>query len=234
MILYYAASAANTWNPVYHAYTEDYLSTKYRYEDERGRYRLITLFPPGVRHGETGEPWRGIDPTAKGLHWRYQPSRLEELDAEGMIVWGTRSRGLPQLKRYLDESEGVSVQDVWTDIAPINSQAKERLGYPTQKPLKLMERVIQASSGEGDIVLDPFCGCGTTIDAAVRLKRRWIGIDVTYLAIDLIEKRLRHTHGDAVIETYEVHGIPRDLVGAQALFDHSPFDFERWYCSRRS
>jgi hypothetical protein len=148
-----------------------------------------------------------------------------------MIYWGTRGRGLPQLKRYLDETEGVAVQDVWTDIAPINSQAKERLGYPTQKPLKLMERIIQVSSREGDLVLDPFCGCGTTIDAAVRLKRRWIGIDVTYLAIDLIEKRLRHTHGDAITETYEVHGIPRDLVGAQALFDHSPFDFERWAVS---
>src|SRR5215218_3091875 len=94
-------------------------------------------------------------------------------------------RQQPPWLLHLDETEGVAVQDVWTDIAPINSQAKERLGYPTQKPLKLTERIIQASSHEGDLVLDPFCGCGTTIDSAVRLKRRWIGIDITYLAIDL-------------------------------------------------
>jgi DNA modification methylase len=170
VILYYAASAAPRWNPTYHPYSEEYLSTKYRYHDDRGQYRLITLFPPGVRHGATGEPWRGIDPTAKGLHWRYPPSRLEELDAEGMIYWGTRAGNLPQLKRYLDKSEGVPVQDVWTDIDPINSQAAERLGYPTQKPEALLERIIRASSNEGDVVLDPFCGCGTAIAVAQRLK----------------------------------------------------------------
>jgi hypothetical protein len=151
------------------------------------------------------------------------------MDAAGLIYW-TRNR-VPRLKFHVEDAPGMPLPDIWSDISPINSQARERLGYPTQKPLKLMERIIQASSGEGDTVLDPFCGCGTTIDAAVRLKRRWIGIDITYLAIDLIEKRLRHTHGDTVTGTYEVHGIPRDLVGAQALFDHSPFDFERWAVS---
>lgn len=231
VILCYVISPAATWNPTFHQYSPDYLAVKYRYEDEKGRYRLITLFPPGTRKGETGKPWRGVDPTAKDVHWRYPPSRLEELDAEGMIYWGAKGAGLPQLKRYLDISEGVAVQDVWTDISPINSQAKERLGYPTQKPLALLERIIEASSIEGDVILDPFCGCGTAIDAAVRMGRRWIGIDITYIAVDLIVKRLRHRYGPAITDQYEVLGIPRDLGAAKALFERSPFEFERWAVS---
>ena len=126
---------------------------------------------------------------------------------------------------------GVPLQDVWTDIDPINARAAERLGYPTQKPLTLLERMISASSNPDDVVLDPFCGCGTTIDAAQKLGRRWVGIDVTYLAVDLIDKRLRATYGDQVAETYKVHGIPHDLDGARALFAANPFDFERWAVS---
>lgn len=232
VILHYAVNASQaTWNALYHPYEQSYLDDKYRYSDEQGVYRLITLFPTGVRHGETGKPWRGIDPTAKNCHWRYPPSRLDELDAQGMIYWGKKGEGLPQLKRYLDPEQGVNIQDVWTDIAPINSQAAERLGYPTQKPLALLERIIKASSNKDDIVLDPFCGCGTTIDAAQRLGRRWIGIDITFIAVDLIEKRLRHTFGAGISETYSVHGIPRDIEGAAALFNESPFDFERWAVS---
>jgi SAM-dependent methyltransferase len=121
--------------------------------------------------------------------------------------------------------------DVWSDIAPINSQAGERLGYPTQKPEALLERIITASSNEGDVVLDPFCGCGTTIAAAQRLKRRWIGIDVTYLAIDLIRNRLRGVYGDDIETTYVVDGIPADEDSARALFAASAFDFERWAVS---
>jgi hypothetical protein len=120
------------------------------------------------------------------------------------------------------------LQDVWTDIDAINSQAAERLGYPTQKPVSLLERIVKASSNEGDVVLDPFAGCGTTIDAAQKLGRRWIGIDVTTLAIDLIDARLRHTYGESIRDSYEILGIPRDLAGAQALFHRSPFEFERW------
>lgn len=121
--------------------------------------------------------------------------------------------------------------DTWSDVSPINSQAAERLGYPTQKPLLLLERIIAASSNEGDVVLDPFCGCGTTIDAAEKLGRRWIGIDITYLAVDLIEKRLRHTYGDKITKTFETVGIPRDVGAARRLFETSPFDFERWAVS---
>ncbi len=159
-------------------------------------------------------------------YWRYSRQRMAELIQEGRIVQ-TSPGAVPAYKRYLDEMPGVPLQDVWTDIAPIGACAAERLGYPTQKPVALLERIIAASSNEGDVVLDPFCGCGTAIDAAVRLKRRWIGIDITFIAVDLIRKRLRDTHGADIEQTYEVYGIPRDLPGAQALFDNSPFDFER-------
>ncbi len=133
-------------------------------------------------------------------------------------------------KQYRPNPLGTPVDDVW-DIPIINPLSKERLGYPTQKPLVLLERIIVASSNEGDIVLDPFCGCGTTVDAAHKLNRCWIGIDITYLAIDLIRKRLRHTYGDDIETSYEVMGIPRDLDGARALFSANHFDFERWAVS---
>ena len=132
------------------------------------------------------------------------------------------------MKRYLDEQRGRPLGDVWTDIPPVNSRAAERLGYPTQKPVALIERIINLNTRAGDVVLDPFCGCGTTIDAAKKLGRRWIGIDVTTLAVDLIDARLRHTYGEAVRDTYEILGIPRDMGGATALFQRSPFEFERW------
>ena len=233
VILYYGMSSAHViWNPLYLPYEQSYVDEKYSHHDERGSYQLITLFPTGIRHGETGKPWRGIDPTAKNCHWRYPPARLDELDAKGMIHWGRGGKGMPRLKRYLVSGQGVPIQDLWTDIPPINSQAAERLGYPTQKPLAMMERIISASSNKGDIVLDPFCGCGTTVNAAQRLDRQWIGIDITFIAIDLIEKRLRHAYGDSIAATYQVDGIPRDMASSQALFDRSPFDFERWAVSQ--
>jgi DNA modification methylase len=125
---------------------------------------------------------------------------------------------------YADQ--GRICSSVWE--ITMSTTSPERLGYPTQKPVALLERIISASSNPGDVVLDPFCGCGTTIDAAQRLDRQWTGIDITYIAIDLIEKRLLHTFGPSITGTYTVHGTPRDLAGARALFQHSPFDFERW------
>jgi site-specific DNA-methyltransferase (adenine-specific) len=125
----------------------------------------------------------------------------------------------------------VGMRDVWA-IDALRGNQPEALGYPTQKPLALLERVISASSNEGDIVLDPFCGCGTTVDAAQRLNRRWIGIDITYIAIDLITKRLRHTYGGAILDTFTTTGIPEDIAAAQALFEQSPFDFEVWAVSQ--
>src|SRR3954466_9895311 len=110
--------------------------------------------------------------------------------------------------RYLDENEGRPVQDWWDDVGVIAAPAHERLGYPTQKPLALLERILEASSNEGGVVLDPFCGCGTTVDAAHRLKRKWVGIDITYIAVDLITKRLQHTFGDEVLDLIDINGIP--------------------------
>jgi SAM-dependent methyltransferase len=154
---------------------------------------------------------------------------MERFEREGRLVYSPS--GYPQYKRYLDEMPGQLVQDVWTDIQPINNRSREKLGYPTQKPVDLLERIIEASSNPDDVVLDPFCGCGTTIDAAQKLGRQWIGIDITFLAIDLIDKRLRDSYGDEVAETYTIHGIPRDEQGAMALFRENPFDFERWAVS---
>ncbi|MBA2453811.1 MAG: restriction endonuclease [Chloroflexia bacterium] len=137
----------------------------------------------------------------------------------------TRPGAVPAYKRYLDEMPGVPIQDLWTDIHPIGAQATERLGYPTQKPEALLERIIKASSNEGDIVLDPFCGCGTTIAVAERLNRRWIGIDVTHLAIAAIVSRMEAAFPDVKIER---HGEPADLGGARALAQLDRYDFQNW------
>jgi hypothetical protein len=146
------------------------------------------------------------------------------MTAAGKVVF-TKS-GMPRYKRYLDETQGAPVGDVWTDIPPINSQAAERLGYPTQKPEALLERIIKASSNEGDLVLDPFCGCGTTIAAAQKLNRRWIGIDITHLAITLIKKRLLDAFGTEA--KFNVMGEPTSLPDAEALAASDPYQFQWW------
>jgi site-specific DNA-methyltransferase (adenine-specific) len=137
------------------------------------------------------------------------------------MIPATSNRMAGELKKALD----------YWEIPTINNMAKERLGYPTQKPLALLERIVRSSCPEGGIVLDPFCGCGTTIDAAQELKRGWIGIDITYIAIDLIIKRLRHRYGPDIRSTFTTNGIPEDIQGAEALFARNPFDFERWAIS---
>ncbi len=152
---------------------------------------------------------------------------MNRLIREGRIIQ-TRPGAVPQYKRYLDEMPGIALGDSWDDIRPINSQAQERLGYPTQKPLPLLERIIQASSHEGAFVLDPFCGCGTAIHAAQKLGRHWIGIDITHLAISLIEKRLNDAFPGL---QYEVHGTPKDLAGAKALADQDKYQFQWWAVS---
>ena len=135
--------------------------------------------------------------------------------------------GIPRFKQYLDEMEGAPAQEIWDDIAVIGAQAKERLGYPTQKPEALLERIIKASSKKGDWVLDPFCGCGTTVAAAEKLMRNWVGVDITTLAINLIKHRLRNEFG---LETKQINveGVPTDLAGANELFKKDPFQFEYW------
>jgi site-specific DNA-methyltransferase (adenine-specific) len=199
---------------------------KYKYDDGDGRiYRLSDITNPNANRPNLTYEFMGITKV-----WRWTKDRMEKAFKDGIIVQ-TAPGKIPQMKRYLDEQRGRPLSDVWTDISPINSQAAERLGYPTQKPLALLERLIGLTTEPGDIVLDPFCGCGTTVDAAQRMERRWVGIDITYIAVDLITKRLRHTYGDDVTKTFDVDGIPKGVAGARALFAKSPFDFERWAVS---
>jgi DNA modification methylase len=228
LLLFYTRSDDWTWNPVYADHDPEYVEKFYRYvepETER-RYGLWDMTGPGgAAKGNPSYEVMGIT-----RYWRYSKERMEELIASGLVVQA-KPGSVPRQKRYLDESEGVALQDVWTDIGPISSQARERLGYPTQKPEALLERVLRVSSDEEQTILDPFCGCGTAVAVAQRLGRRWIGIDITYLAVDLIKNRLDDTFGKSIAGTYEIHGIPRDLPGAQALFDENALDFERWAVS---
>lgn len=243
-ILYYAASELHRCVPEKMDYSEDYLDHFFRFTDPDGRrFRAHDLTAPGTRNGDSGLPWRGVDPTNAGRHWAIpgflrpllgdpQPpttqESLDRLDAIGRILWPKKPGGIPSFKQYVDDLGGAEVQDVWTDIPPIGAQAAERLGYPTQKPLALLERIIGSSSGNGDVVLDPFCGCGTAIDGAQRLGRKWIGIDITHLAVGLIKNRLVTGYGQEIIKSYTVIGEPTDLAGARELAADDPFQFQAW------
>ena len=245
VILFYTASDNSKWNRSFQRYSLEYINDYYKYEDKRGRYRLVSLTGAGTRTGDSGNEWRGVNPTESGRHWAVPrkslqgayPDRadlgelstqekLDLLDDADLIHWPLRGK-VPQQKRYIDESPGVPIQDIVSDINPIGSQARERLGYPTQKPEALLERIINASSNEGDVVLDPFCGCGTAVAAAERLNRRWIGIDITHLAITLIRHRLHDAFGED-LRPYEVVGEPKDLQSAESLALHDRYQFEWW------
>jgi site-specific DNA-methyltransferase (adenine-specific) len=240
VLLFYTKSQAYTWNEVFQELPADTAEQWYNnVEPGTGRrYNRADLTAPGVRAGPSGAPWRGIDPTSKGRHWAIPgfvgelvrgldtQAALDALDAAGRLHWPKRDGGVPMLKRYLDESHGIPAQDVITDIY-VNNVASERLGYPTQKPIALLERIIRASSNEGDVVLDPFCGCGTAVVAAERLHRRWIGMDITHLAITLIRRRLEDTFASE-LSAYEVLGNPKDLAGAQELAKEDRHQFEWW------
>jgi site-specific DNA-methyltransferase (adenine-specific) len=193
-IFYYTKTETFAWNPPYMGHDEDYVADKYRFDDHdgRGTYRLGDMTSPNPRPNMMYD-WKGHKSPTKG--WRFSKETMQELDAEGRIWYPDSKDKRPQLKRYIEEMSGHLVGSLWVDISPINSMAKERLGYPTQKPVALLERIINASSNPGDLVLDPFCGCGTTIDAAEKLDRKWIGIDITQLAVTLIKNRLLDTYG---------------------------------------
>ena len=224
VILFYTKSDEWTWNPVHTKYDQDYADDFYRHvEPETGRrYTLGDLTGPGG--AKKGNPEYEVMGVVR--YWRYSRERMQELIDEGRVVQETPG-AVPRYKRYLDEMAGVSLQDWWGDIKPIGSRARERLGYPTQKPESMLERIINASSNEGDIVLDPFCGCGTATAAAERLKRRWIGIDITHLAITLIRHRLNDAFGGK-LRQYQVIGVPEDLAGAAALAQENRYQFEWW------
>lgn len=243
VVLYCRKSSQFVWNEQFTDYSDSYRETFFRFEDSDGRkYRLTILTGSGRRTGSSGKPWRGVDPTLAGRHWAVPgyvrtllpnpqtetvQEALDQLDDLGRVVWPKKVGGTPSFKQYLDDMEGVPLQDVWVDIPPISAQAAERLGYPTQKPEALLERILLASSNEGDLVLDPFCGCGTTVAVAERLKRRWIGIDITPLAVNLMQYRLQNAFGDA-LRPYEVRGVPVDLDGARALAQADKHAFELW------
>ena len=242
-ILFYSRSPSFRWNRTSMPLSQAYIESKYRHSDERGTYRLSDLTAAGTRTGDSGKPWRGFDPTKTGRHWGVpsaivasltdDPSlntqaKLDLIDLHGFVYWtpGRAGKpGFPQLKRYM--TDGQPIQDVIEDIPPINSQAQERLGYPTQKPRALLERIISASSNPGDTVLDPFCGCGTAVDAAQKLGRQWIGIDITHIAIGMIEDRMRS--GYPGIE-FETHGVPKDLDSAIRLANDDKHQFQQWAC----
>lgn len=224
VILFYTKSDEWTWNTVYTPYEQGYIDLKYRHVEEgTGRlYRLsdLTAAKPG---GDTSYEWHGRKPY-NGRYWAYSRAKMDEFQAEGRIRFPGKEEGVPELKRYLDEQPGVPLQDFWPTPDPINARAAERLGYPTQKPVALLERIIESSSNEGDVILDPFCGCGTTIAAAERLGRSWMGIDVTYLAISLIKSRLT-AMGSA---DYTVLGEPTTADDAAQLAGEDPYQFQWW------
>ncbi len=225
ILLHYSKTDEPTWHPAHMPHSEAYLESKYRFAEKDGRrYMLDNMVSPKPRPNMMYE-WKGHPSPPFG--WRFSKETMATLDAEGRIWYPNSKAKRPRLKRYLEEMSGVLVGNVWTDIDPINSRAAERLGYPTQKPEALLERIIKASSNPGDVVLDPFCGCGTTIAVAQRLKRQWIGIDITYLAINLIKRRLEGTFGKGKVP-FEEKGQPTDLTGAQHLAELDRFQFQQW------
>jgi site-specific DNA-methyltransferase (adenine-specific) len=228
-ILSYGAGQNATWNldSAFIAYDPDDLpektQQKYSHRDANGRvYRLDSLINPNPNRPNLTYEFLGVNRV-----WRWTRERMQRAYEDGLVIQ-TKAGTVPQLKRYLDEQRGIALSDVWTDIPPLNSQAQERLGYPTQKPRALLERIIAASSNEGDTVLDPFCGCGTAVDAAQKLGRQWIGIDITHLAISLIEKRLKDAFPGI---QFEVHGTPKDLASARDLATRDKYQFQWWAVS---
>jgi DNA modification methylase len=226
----YSGGDEPTWNPQYDAYDEQYLDDKYSHRDAEGRrYMLDNMTSPNPRPNMMYE-WKGFAHPEKG--WRYSRETMAQLDKDGRIWYPTDKSKRPRLKRYLDEMPGIPMGSVWTDIAPLNSQAAERLGYPTQKPLSLLERIVSASSNENDVVLDAFCGCGTALVAAQNLKRQWIGIDVSPTACRVMAKRLRDVCGLPEDEKLWKAGrgfVVRDLPWSEdKLRQMPPFEFENW------
>ncbi|HAZ64123.1 MAG TPA: site-specific DNA-methyltransferase [Armatimonadetes bacterium] len=223
-LLYYTAGPTATMNAVFQPYDDAYVEQYYRYRDPDGRrFMSGDASAAGLTGGGYTYAWKGVTRL-----WRYPLETMQRLDAEGRLYY-TRN-GIARVKRYLDEMPGMPAQDLWYDIEALRSWHAERLGYPTQKPLALLERIISASSNPGDLVLDPFCGCGTAVVAAQSLGRHWAGIDITSLSVTLMRQRL----ADAFPEAYPtpgdvpVVGLPRDLAGAQLMAAEDPYDFQFW------
>ena len=251
-LLFYTKSDHYTWNRQYQAHDPKYIQDTYRYDDQdgRGAYTTMPLHASGLRGGESGQPWGGYDPASRGNHWRTPtqgimssyiithglikgwpdkyPSikeRLEALDTAGLIVWS--AKGVPRIKTYLSATQGIAATDLIADISM--ASGKERLGYATQKPIALLQRIIEASSNPDDVVLDPFAGCATTIEAAHRLGRKWIGIDIAIHAIKRVAQvRLNDRCGLVEGRDYEVDGVPRNVEGAHDLWERDKYHFQKW------
>lgn len=250
VLFFYTGGRGHTWNQQYMPYDDLYLETFFEQKDEDGRrWKRMDLTGDGVRNGESGEGWRGVDVTAKGRHWAIpreivarlgideastSTEKLEALDEQGMIHWPKKQGGMPRLKQYADMMPGVPVQSVWTDIRPLHNLSRERLGYPTQKPVALLDRIINASSNPNDIVLDAFCGCGTALVAAQNLGRQWIGIDISPTACRVMAKRLRDVcnmkESEPLWKSRRTDAfVVRDLPWTIAKLRELPhFEFENW------
>jgi site-specific DNA-methyltransferase (adenine-specific) len=229
VILFYTKSQVYTFYNQYGESDPDYIEAKFRFIDDNGRrYRIDNLASPNPRPNLMYE-YKGYKPPAKG--WAISREKMEQWDREGKLHFPKSTEGRIQRRSYLDELKGEEVQNLWDDILPIGAHAQERLGYPTQKPLALLERIIQASSNEGDVVLDPFCGCGTAIAAAQKLNRKWIGIDVTHLSIALMKYRLKDSFSLAEKKDYAVIGEPESLSGARQLATDDRYQFQWWALS---
>jgi site-specific DNA-methyltransferase (adenine-specific) len=248
-IFFYTGGDDHTWNQQYQPFSPTYLENFYTHYDADGRrWRRSDLTGDGIRTGDSGKIWRKIDVTAKGRHWAIprdipalkglvsatSQEKLDALDAAELIHWPQKEGGVPQFKRYADQQPGVPLQSVWDDISPLHNLSQERLGYPTQKPLELLERMIRASSNPNDIVLDAFCGCGTALVAAQKLGRQWIGIDISPTACRVMAKRLRDVCNMRESEprwkahqpdAFVVRDLPWTTEKLRAL---PPFEFENW------
>jgi len=219
LILRYGKGPNTVFNKVYGEYDPDYVMKFYRHTDEDGRrYQLADLTNPNPARPNLTYEFMGVHRV-----WRWTRERMEEARQEGRIVQ-SKPGAVPRYKRYLDEMRGQPVTDNWDDIEHLHGSNKEKLPYPTQKPVALLERILDLSSNPGDLVLDPFCGCGTTIVAAEKLSRRWVGIDISPVAIDVMTRERR----DFPVGNFQIKGVPEDLAGAGKLAESNPYDFQRW------
>ncbi|HVJ52516.1 MAG TPA: site-specific DNA-methyltransferase [Aliidongia sp.] len=228
IILFYTKGEIGTFNKQFTEYDEAYIKERFRFVDPDGRrWAEQNLGNPATRpnliYNFTAK--NGITYTPPRNGWKYTPGRMAALDAENRLHYPQKQEGRLRLKSYQDELQGVQLQDIWTDLVTIGGTSSERLGYPTQKPRALLERIISSSSNRGDTILDPFCGCGTAIHAALALDRRYIGIDITHVAIQIIQDRIRkHFPREAI----EIIGRPADVDGAIALAEHDKYQFQWW------
>jgi len=226
-ILFYGKSHQYKFTPIFQPYSEDYLKKFYKYTESDGRrYRLISMIGPGG--AAKGNPQYEVMGVTR--YWRYSEKRMNEMIEQGLVIQ-TKPGNVPVRKQYLDEGKGVAIQSLWDDIEALGPSAAERLGYPTQKPQELLERIVSACSDQGDWVLDPFCGCGTAIAAAEKLGRKWIGIDITHLSISLQKYRLRDSYNLLAGEQYDVVGEPVSIQSAHELAKEDRFQFQWWSLS---